>query len=129
MTNLELVFPEIFLSLSIMFLLILGVFKKNSSKLILNISLIVLLVTAAIIFNENLSTKETMLFGDSIVIDYLSSFMKIISLLSAFFVLIISPNYLTTFKILKMWSLSSLAWTAISLLFSRSMQLMTSCVN
>ena len=101
MTNLELVFPEIFLSLSIMFLLILGVFKKNSSKLILNISLIVLLVTAAIIFNENLSTKETLLFGDSIIIDYLSSFMKIITLLAAFFVLVISPNYLTTFKILK----------------------------
>ena len=101
MANLELVFPEIFLSLSIMFLLILGVFKKNSSKLILNISLIVLLVTAAIIFNENLSTKETLLFGDSIIIDYLSSFMKIITLLAAFFVLVISPNYLTTFKILK----------------------------
>ena len=98
MANLELVFPEIFLSLSIMFLLILGVFKKNSSKLILNISLIVLLVTAAIIFNENLSTKETMLFGNSIVIDYLSSFMKIITLLAAFFVLVISPSYLTTFK-------------------------------
>ena len=40
MFNLELVFPEIFLSLSIMFLLILGVFKDNSSKLISNISLI-----------------------------------------------------------------------------------------
>ena len=36
MENLQLVFPEIFLSLSIMFLLILGVFKKNSSKLIQN---------------------------------------------------------------------------------------------
>ena len=101
MANLELVFPEIFLSLSIMFLLILGVFKKNSSKLILNISLIVLLVTAAIIFNENLSTNETLLFGNSIIIDYLSSFMKIITLLAAFFVLVISPNYLSTFKILK----------------------------
>ena len=30
MNNLHLIFPEIFLSLSIMFLLILGVFKKNS---------------------------------------------------------------------------------------------------
>ena len=38
MLNLELVFPEIFLSLSIMFLLILGVFKKNSTKLVQNIS-------------------------------------------------------------------------------------------
>ena len=52
MINLELVFPEIFLSLSIMFLLILGVFKKNGSKLIQNISLIVLLVTTVITFNE-----------------------------------------------------------------------------
>ena len=58
MTNLELVFPEIFLSLSIMFLLILGVFKNNSSKLIQNISLIVLLVVAVITFNETLGKDE-----------------------------------------------------------------------
>ena len=45
MENLQLVFPEIFLSLSIMFLLILGVFKKNSSKLVQNISLTILLIT------------------------------------------------------------------------------------
>ena len=43
MENLQLVFPEIFLSLSIMFLLILGVYKKDSSKLIQNISLIILI--------------------------------------------------------------------------------------
>ena len=59
MSNLELVFPEIFLSLSIMFLLILGVFKKNSSKLIQNISLIILLITAVITFNETLGMKNT----------------------------------------------------------------------
>ena len=52
MFNLELVFPEIFLSLSIMFLLILGVFKDNSSKLVFNISIIVLIITAVITFNE-----------------------------------------------------------------------------
>ena len=40
MENLQLVLPEIFLSLSIMFLLILGVFKKESSKLIQNFPLI-----------------------------------------------------------------------------------------
>ena len=67
MTNLELVFPEIFLSLSIMFLLILGVFKKNSSKLVQNISLIILLITAVITFNETLGTKKTILFNSSIV--------------------------------------------------------------
>ena len=101
MSNLELVFPEIFLSLSIMFLLILGVFKKNSSKLIQNISLIILLVVAAITFNETLGIKKTLLFKGSIIIDYLSSFMKIITLLAAFLVLVISSNYLKTFKIFK----------------------------
>ena len=101
MTNLELVFPEIFLSLSIMFLLILGVFKKNSSKLIQNTSLIILLVTAVITFNETLSIKQTFLFNGSIIIDYLSSFMKIVTLLAAFLVLVISSNYLKTFKIFK----------------------------
>ena len=101
MFNLELDFPEIFLSLAIMFLLILGVFKDNSSKLILNISLIILIITSVITFNETLGIKknsskliqnislvillitsvitlnetlgiqETLLFNSSIVIDYL----------------------------------------------------------
>ena len=101
MSNLELVFPEIFLSLAIMFLLILGVFKKNSSKLIQNISLIILLITAMITFNETLGINETFLFNGSIVIDYLSSFMKIVTLLAAFIVLVISSNYLKVFKIFK----------------------------
>ena len=101
MTDLALVFPEIFLSLSIMFLLILGVFKKNSSKLIQNISLIVLLITAVITLNETFGTSQMFLFNNSMVIDYLSSFMKIITLLAAFLVLVISSNYLKTFKIFK----------------------------
>ena len=101
MTNLELVFPEIFLSLSIMFLLILGVFKKDSSKLIQNTSLIVLLITAVITFNETLGIDEKLLFNNSVIIDYLSSFMKIITLLAAFLVLVISSSYLKTFRIFK----------------------------
>ena len=39
------------------------------------------------------------LFNDSIVTDYLSSFMKIITLIAAFFALVISSNFLKTFKI------------------------------
>ena len=101
MANLELVFPEIFLSLSIMFLLILGVFKKDSSKLIHNTSLIVLLIAAVITFNETLGIQQTFLFNNSIIIDYLSSFMKIITLLAAFLALLISSNYLKVFKIFK----------------------------
>ncbi len=101
MSNIELVFPEIFISLSIMFLLILGVFKKNSSKIIQNVSLLILLITAVITFNETLSVKQITLFNESVIIDYLSSFMKIVTLLAAFIVLLISSNYLRTFKILK----------------------------
>ena len=101
MENLELVLPEIFISLTVMFLLILGVFKKNSFKLIQNISLIVLLVTAVITFNETLGIDETILFNGSVVIDYLSSLMKIVTLLSAFLVLVISSNYLRSLKIFK----------------------------
>ncbi len=101
MENLILVLPEIFISCSIMFLLILGVFKQNNSKLILNMSLIVLLITAVIIFNETLSIKEIVLFNGSVIIDYLSSFMKIITLLAAFLALVISSNYLKSLKIFK----------------------------
>ena len=57
MENLQFILPEIFLSLSIMFLLILGVFKKNSSELIHNFSLIILLISTVIIFNETISEK------------------------------------------------------------------------
>ena len=101
MNNIELIFPEIFISLSIMFLLILGVFKKNSSKIIHNISLLVLLITTVITFNETIRINRTTLFNESIVIDYLSSFMKIITLIAAFAVLLISSNYLRAFKIFK----------------------------
>ena len=101
MENLNLVLPEIFISLSIMFLLVLGVFKKDSSKLIFNISLLVLLITASITLNETSNIYRTTLFNNSVVIDYMSSLMKIITLIGAFLVLVISSNYLKTFKIFK----------------------------
>ena len=101
MENLNLVLPEIFISLSIMFLLVLGVFKKNSSKIIFNISLLVLLITAIITFNETSNVDRVTLFNNSVVIDYMSSLMKIITLLGAFLVLVISSNYLKIFMIYK----------------------------
>ena len=101
MSNLQLVFPEIFLSLSIMFLLIFGVFKNKSSKLILNFSSLILLITAVITFNETINLVGVKIFNNSIIIDYLSTFMKIITLLSAFLALVITSNYLKVFQILK----------------------------
>ena len=101
MENLNLILPEIFISLSIMFLLILGVYKKEGSRLIFNISLLALLITAIITFNETFAIGRTTLFNDSVVIDYMASLMKIITLLGAFLALIISSSYLKTFKIFK----------------------------
>ena len=101
MENLNLVLPEIFIYLAIMFLLILGVFKKDSSKLIHNFSLIILLITGGIVFNETLTVENILLFNGSVVIDYLASFMKFITIIAALMALIVSSNYLKTFKILK----------------------------
>ena len=52
MNNLNFISPEIFISLSIMFLLILGVFKKNSSSLIHNLSIALLLISGILILNN-----------------------------------------------------------------------------
>jgi len=101
MENLNLVLPEIFISLSIMFLLVLGVFKNDSSKIIFNISLLVLLITSIITLNETFSVDRVTLFNNSVVIDHMSSLMKIITLIGAFLVLVISSAYLKSFKIFK----------------------------
>ncbi len=101
MENLNLVLPEIFISLSIMFLLVLGVFKKDSSKITFNISLLVLLITSIITLNETFSINRVTLFNNSVVIDHMSSLMKIITLIGAFLVLVISSAYLKSYKIFK----------------------------
>jgi NADH-quinone oxidoreductase subunit N len=101
MDNLNFVFPEIFISLSIMFLLVLGVFKRNSSNLIHNLSIGILLVTGILILN-NPFDKDLTLFSGSYVIDYLSSFMKILTILGGTFVLLISTKYLKLLKIFLM---------------------------
>jgi NADH-quinone oxidoreductase subunit N len=79
----------------------LGVFKKDSSKIIFNTSQLILLITAVITINETFSVNRVTIFKDSVVIDHMSSLMKIITLLGAFLVLTISTNYLKTFKLFK----------------------------
>ncbi len=100
MDNINLILPEIFISISIMFLLIFGVFKKESSNIIHNLSLTTLFICIAIILNENFD-KDLSLFNGSYKIDNLASLMKIIVLTSGFLVLLISHRYLRLLKILK----------------------------
>ena len=96
--NLNFIYPEIFISLSIMFLLLLGVFKKESSSLIYNLSIVFLIFTLALIVNYPPQSNVN-LFNDSYKIDYFSSFMKILTICSGIFVLITSSRYLKIFKI------------------------------
>ncbi len=101
MDSLNLILPEIFISLSVMFLLILGVFKKDSSQLTFNLSLFTILIAAIITVNETYSINRVTLFKDSVVIDPMASLMKIITLIGGFLVLIISSSYLKVLKIFK----------------------------
>ena len=93
MNNLHFISPEIFISLTVMFLLILGVFIKNSSNLIHNLSMIFLFITGILILNNPLETNIT-LFNDSYIIDNLSSYMKALTILGGVVVLSISKKYL-----------------------------------
>ena len=100
MENLNLILPEIFISLTIMLFLIIGVFKKKSSSLIYNLTTISLVILLAIVFNLN-SIPETALFNASYKIDNLSNFMKIIMIVSGIFVMLASSKYLQINKINK----------------------------
>ena len=93
MNNLHFISPEIFISLTVMFLLILGVFIKNSSNLIHNLSMIFLFITGILILNNPLETNIT-LFNGSYIIDNLSSYMKALTILGGVVVLSISKKYL-----------------------------------
>ncbi len=100
MTNINLVLPEIFISLALMFFLIIGVFKKNSSNLIYNLSIFSLIILLALIVNLT-SINETSLFNESYKIDELSTFMKILTIFSGIFVMLTSSKYLKLTKIFK----------------------------
>tara|TARA_B100002051_G_scaffold272632_1_gene309745 strand:+ start:1686 stop:3101 length:1416 start_codon:yes stop_codon:yes gene_type:complete len=100
MENLELIVPEIFISIAIMFLLILGVYKKNSSILVYNLSTISLIVLVALIYNLS-SISDTSLFNESYKIDKLSNFMKFLMISSGIFVMLTSSKYLQINKLNK----------------------------
>ena len=100
MNNLNLILPEIFISISIMVLLLIGVFKKNSSNFIYNSSTIILVALLALIINLN-SYSETLIFNEGYKIDKLSSFMKILVVGSGIFVMASSFNYIQIININK----------------------------
>ena len=100
MNNLYYIIPELFISLSVMALLVLGVFKNNSSKIIFYFSCLIILVSLAINLNINI-TQTIFLFNNSYLVDQLSLFIKSIIMISAFFVMLCSYNYVRINNILK----------------------------
>ena len=98
MINLNFIYPEIFISLGIMFVLILGVFKKKSSNLIFVLSIFILFICLGFLINFP-SNQNFYLFNDSYKIDQLSIFMKIVTIISGIFVLLSSYKYIKLIKI------------------------------
>jgi len=85
------IFPELFLSLSIMIILMIGVFVKKSFKLVNLLTISSLIFTTALILNQNNETIT--IFNESYIIDSFSILMKTITLLFCILVLFSSKEY------------------------------------
>ena len=95
--NLNILFPEIFLSLSIFLILLIGVYIKNSFNLIFNVSSLIIIVTITIILTS--PNTEEKIFLDSFTRDAFSNYFKILILLSTLFVLNSSKNFIIDNKL------------------------------
>jgi len=88
--------PEVFLSLSIFSLLMIGVFVKNSFNLIYKLSIFLIFLLILIVLNTDDETIK--IFKESFVSDNFSLFAKLLILISSFFILIISKKYIVDIK-------------------------------
>ena len=95
--NLNIMFPEIFLSLSIFSILMIGVFIKNSFNLIFNLTSLIIIITISIILTS--PNNEEKIFLDSFTRDAFSNYFKILILLSSLFVLNSSKNFIIDNKL------------------------------
>ncbi|MBD1172137.1 NADH-quinone oxidoreductase subunit NuoN [Pelagibacterales bacterium SAG-MED05] len=97
MNNLDILFPEIFLSLSIFTILMLGVFIKRSFNIVFNFTSLILILTIAIILNN--PNNEEKIFLDSYIRDGFSNYFKILILISSLFVLNSSKSFIVENKL------------------------------
>ena len=93
MTNeINILFPEIFLSISVFLILMIGVFVNKSYKLVTNLSLLSLIILVLIILNgESTSVK---IFSDSFLRDPYANFIKILILIASIFILYSSQFFI-----------------------------------
>ena len=95
--NINILLPEIFLTISIFSALMIGVFIKNSFNLIFNLCTIIILITIAIILNNSNSPEK--IFLDSFLRDTYSNFFKILILIASLFVLNSSKGFILDNKL------------------------------
>ena len=96
MTDIKFLIPEIFLSISIFSLLIIGVFLKNSFEIIYKSSMFVIFSLLLIIFtSDNDSVK---FFNASFSNDNFSLYSKILISVSTLFILLITKKYIIDIK-------------------------------
>ena len=96
-TNLNILIPEIFLSLSTFSILMIGVFLKKSFNIIFNLSSLIIIVTIAIIISS--PNSEEKIFLESFTRDAFSNYFKVLILLSSLFVLNSSKNFIVENKL------------------------------
>tara|TARA_B100001123_G_scaffold350464_1_gene400934 strand:+ start:3228 stop:4640 length:1413 start_codon:yes stop_codon:yes gene_type:complete len=88
------ILPELFLSITIITLLMVGVFVNKSFKLVYMLTIISLIFTIVLVLNQPNTVIK--IFNESYIIDNLSIFMKVLTLLFCIFVLLSSKDYVKT---------------------------------
>ena len=95
--NLNIMLPEIFLSLSIFSILMIGVFIKKSFNIIFNLTSLIIIISIAIILTS--PNNQEKIFLESFTRDAFSNYFKILILLSSLFVLNSSKNFIVENKL------------------------------
>jgi len=90
-------FPELFLSLSIFSILMIGVFIKKSFNIVFNLASLIIITTIIIILSNPFN--EVKIFLDSFTRDAFSNYFKVLILLSSLFVLNSSKNFIVDNKL------------------------------
>lgn len=90
--NLNILLPEIFLAISIMTILMVGVFNKDSYNLVTKLSLVIILLTIFILYNKEIYTIKV--FSEIFISNPFTTFIKILLLVAGFFVLNSSQQFI-----------------------------------
>jgi len=92
MQTITYILPELFLSISILILLMMGVFIKKSFKLIYFLANLTIVFTIVLVIN--LPDQTTKIFNESMIVDSFANYMKILTLLFSLLVMISSKTYI-----------------------------------